>query len=91
MNEQDHRVTPAARLMMLLVRAYQIVLSPFMGGNCRFYPSCSNYGLEAIEVHGAIKGTWLAIRRIGRCHPFHDGGIDPVPPRAERPMRGVSS
>lgn len=90
MSEREHRVSPAARLMMLLVRAYQIVLSPFMGGNCRFYPSCSNYGLEAIEVHGAVKGTWLAIRRIGRCHPFHDGGIDPVPPRMERPVRGVT-
>ena len=91
MSEQDRRVSPAARVMMLLVRGYQIVLSPFMGGNCRFYPSCSNYGLEAIEVHGAFKGSWLAIRRIGRCHPFHDGGIDPVPPRPEPSARGVST
>jgi uncharacterized protein len=90
MSEQQHRVSLAARLLLLLVRGYQIVLSPFMGGNCRFYPSCSNYGLEAIQVHGAIKGSWLAIRRIGRCHPFHDGGIDPVPPRVERRAGSVS-
>lgn len=91
MSDREHRVSPGARLLMLLVRGYQIVLSPFMGGKCRFYPSCSNYGLEAIEVHGAFKGTWLAIRRIGRCHPFHDGGIDPVPPRVGRQARSVSS
>lgn len=83
MIENEYRVSPAARLLMLLVRGYQIVLSPLMGGNCRFYPSCSRYGLEAIEVHGAFKGSWLAVKRIGRCHPFHEGGIDPVPPPAD--------
>lgn len=91
MSESGHRVSPAARLVMLLVRGYQIVLSPFLGGNCRFYPSCSHYGLEAIEVHGALKGSWLAVKRIGRCHPFHDGGIDPVPARTDRQAGSVPS
>jgi len=55
------------------------LISPFLGQNCRFYPSCSKYAEEAITVHGGIKGSWLAIKRIGRCHPWHEGGIDPVP------------
>ena len=62
-----------------LVRAYQLILSPFIGNQCRFHPSCSNYALEAIEVHGALKGSWLAARRLSRCHPFNAGGFDPVP------------
>ncbi len=81
MTEQEQsRVRPGARLLLWLIRGYQIVLSPFMGGNCRFYPSCSHYGYEAVQVHGAVKGTWLAIKRVGRCQPFHEGGLDPVPP-----------
>ena len=62
-----------------LVRLYQILLSPFIGNQCRFHPSCSNYALEAIEQHGALRGCWLAVCRLGRCHPFHPGGFDPVP------------
>lgn len=62
-----------------LVRCYQAVLSPFIGNQCRFHPSCSNYALEALEHHGAIRGSWLAVKRLGRCHPFHAGGFDPVP------------
>ena len=65
---------------MLVVRAYQLALSPFTGGACRFEPSCSNYALEAIETHGALKGAALAARRLARCHPFAHPGIDPVPP-----------
>ena len=61
------------------IRLYQIAISPFLGTNCRFYPTCSSYALEALEVHGVIKGSYLAIRRILKCHPFHDGGMDPVP------------
>lgn len=78
--QQQQHGSLGARLLLLLIRGYQIVLSPFMGGNCRFYPSCSRYGYEAVQVHGAAKGSWLAIKRIGRCQPFHEGGLDPVPP-----------
>ena len=66
-------------VLKFLIRAYQLALSPMLGPRCRFYPSCSHYALEAIESHGALRGTWLTARRICRCHPFHDGGFDPVP------------
>lgn len=72
--------TIISRLLILLVRAYQYLISPLLGGNCRFYPTCSSYMIEAIETHGVIKGVWLGLRRIGRCHPYSDGGVDPVPP-----------
>jgi len=68
-----------SRLLQLLIRAYQLMLSPFLGSHCRFTPSCSSYASEAINRHGALRGTWLALRRIGRCHPFCNGGYDPVP------------
>jgi len=70
---------PAARVSLALVRTYQKLVSPFLGNNCRYHPTCSHYTYEAIEIHGAAKGSWLGIKRIGRCHPFHEGGIDPVP------------
>jgi hypothetical protein len=66
-------------LLLGSVRAYQYLLRPMLGANCRFAPSCSDYALEAIERHGAWKGSWLAVRRILRCHPYHPGGYDPVP------------
>lgn len=66
---------------MLLVTVYRRWVSPFLGPHCRFYPSCSAYALDALRVYGALEGTWLAVRRIGRCHPFHPGGFDPVPPK----------
>ena len=69
------------RLLILLVRAYQVTLSPIMGGCCRFEPSCSNYMIEAIRIHGAFKGVLLGTRRLLRCHPFGSHGYDPVPPR----------
>ena len=61
------------------VRGYQYLVSPMLGNNCRFYPSCSDYAREALERHGSLRGSWLAIRRLGRCQPFHPGGYDPVP------------
>jgi putative membrane protein insertion efficiency factor len=64
----------------LVIRAYQITLSPFVGGQCRFYPTCSHYGLDAYRAHGVLRGTLLTARRILRCHPFTRGGYDPVPP-----------
>jgi uncharacterized protein len=65
----------------LLIRLYQLTLSPFIGRSCRFYPTCSNYALEAIHTHGTLRGSWLALRRLSKCHPFHPGGYDPPPPR----------
>lgn len=67
------------RLLLGLIRGYQLVLSPLMGNNCRFYPTCSHYTMEAIEKHGALKGTWLGVKRIGRCNPWSEGGVDLVP------------
>ena len=67
------------RFFIFLIRIYQALLSPFLGNNCRYYPTCSAYTLEAIERFGALRGTWLGIKRVSRCHPFHEGGIDPVP------------
>jgi len=67
------------RLLLAMIRAYQFLLSPWVGNQCRFYPTCSHYAAEAIERHGAVRGSWLALRRIGRCHPWHPGGMDPVP------------
>jgi hypothetical protein len=61
------------------IRGYQYAIRPMIGANCRFFPSCSDYAREAIERHGAAKGSWLAARRICRCHPYHPGGYDPVP------------
>lgn len=72
--------TLAARALMLFVRGYRRFLSPLLGPTCRFRPTCSAYGLKAIRVHGALRGTWLTVKRIGRCHPFSPGGYDPVPP-----------
>jgi len=66
-------------LLLCAVRGYQYLFRPLLGSNCRFAPSCSDFAREAIEKHGAGKGTWLALRRIARCHPYHPGGYDPVP------------
>ncbi|GGE91220.1 membrane protein insertion efficiency factor YidD [Massilia psychrophila] len=68
------------KLLVGLLRAYQLLLSPMLGQNCRFYPTCSNYSIEAIRTHGAARGSLLALRRVCKCHPWNDGGFDPVPP-----------
>lgn len=68
-----------AKLLSLLIIGYKRFLSPLLGPNCRFYPSCSSYFLQALETHGAVKGSWLGLRRICRCHPLNEGGVDPVP------------
>ena len=66
-------------VLVFLVRVYQYTLSPFLGPSCRFYPSCSEYTRQAIQRHGPLSGLILAVKRILRCHPFHPGGVDPVP------------
>ena len=67
-------------MLLGLIRIYQVAFSPFFGRQCRFYPSCSHYAREAIQVHGTLHGSWLAVKRIVRCGPWHPGGPDPVPP-----------
>jgi putative membrane protein insertion efficiency factor len=69
-----------SRLLLAVLSAYRRFLSPLLGPRCRFTPSCSQYAVEAIRVHGAARGSWLAVKRVGRCHPFHPGGEDQVPP-----------
>jgi uncharacterized protein len=72
---------PSVCVGLVIVRAYQLLLSPFAGGACRFEPSCSAYAMEAIQTHGLLRGLWLSVRRVARCHPFAKPGIDPVPSR----------
>jgi putative membrane protein insertion efficiency factor len=75
-----------------LLRGYQLAISPFLGQRCRFYPSCSEYAMEAVEKHGVVKGLWLGVKRVSRCHPLHPGGFDPVPePGSERGVDGSRS
>jgi putative membrane protein insertion efficiency factor len=77
-------VSRPAKPLIALVRLYQVSLGPLMGGHCRFHPSCSNYAIEALREHGAIGGSWLALRRLLRCHPLARGGFDAVPSRDDR-------
>jgi putative membrane protein insertion efficiency factor len=74
-------MTWPVRLGLVAIRAYQLLLAPFVGGACRFEPSCSSYALGAVETHGLLRGLWLAVRRVARCHPLGRAGLDPVPPR----------
>ncbi|NJD23799.1 MAG: membrane protein insertion efficiency factor YidD [Betaproteobacteria bacterium] len=67
------------RLLVGLIRIYQYAISPFLGRSCRYHPTCSEYAVEAVEKHGALRGGWLGVKRICRCHPWHPGGYDPVP------------
>jgi putative membrane protein insertion efficiency factor len=66
-------------VIRFLIRGYQLLVSPWLGARCRFYPSCSQYALEALAEHGSLRGGWLSVKRLARCHPFHSGGYDPVP------------
>lgn len=84
--ELNSATRPVARLLLVLLRAYQSFLSPFYGGACKFYPSCSNYARAAVQRFGARRGTWLALKRLARCRPFSPGGYDPVPSAAERDL-----
>ncbi|SLN35016.1 Putative membrane protein insertion efficiency factor [Roseovarius albus] len=81
-------MSPLAHILSWPVKAYRLVFSPWVGFNCRYHPTCSKYALEALEKHGGIKGGWLALRRILRCHPWGNSGLDPVPeaksPKAEK-------
>ena len=72
-------VSPAARLALVLLRGYKLLISPFFAGSCRYLPSCADYARDAVVLHGALKGSWLALRRLSRCHPLCEGGHDPVP------------
>jgi putative membrane protein insertion efficiency factor len=77
-------MSPGVRAGVIAVRAYQLLLSPFAGGACRFHPSCSHYAIDALQTHGVVRGLWLAARRVSRCHPLGSAGFDPVPPRDAR-------
>lgn len=68
------------KVVILPIRGYQLFISPMLGPRCRFHPSCSQYAIEAVQTHGALKGLWLAVKRVLRCHPLNPGGYDPVPP-----------
>ncbi|MEE4277956.1 MAG: membrane protein insertion efficiency factor YidD [Halieaceae bacterium] len=69
------------KLLVAVIRAYQWCLSPWLGMHCRFHPTCSNYAIEALQTHGALRGSLLSARRLCHCHPWHEGGLDPVPPK----------
>ncbi|MDU8925282.1 membrane protein insertion efficiency factor YidD [Pasteurellaceae bacterium LIM206] len=69
------------KILIKLIRGYQLVISPLIGPRCRFVPTCSCYGIEALKTHGALKGSWLTVKRILKCHPLNKGGFDPVPPK----------
>jgi uncharacterized protein len=85
------RPGPVAQVLLALLRGYRLGVSPLLGPRCRFEPSCSAYAVDAVTSHGAWRGSLLSVRRVGRCHPFHSGGYDPVPPprpgRTERRRR----
>ena len=88
----DHATPPALRWwqrclvrgLIVPIKGYQLLISPLLGQRCRFWPSCSQYAIEALRLHGPIKGGWLALKRLARCHPFCEGGVDPVPEPAQR-------
>ena len=80
-DQRQTRRSLGTRVAQAPVRAYRKWISPLKPPTCRFYPTCSTYAMEALEVHGPVKGTWLTMKRIVKCHPFHPGGVDKVPPK----------
>ncbi|MEO1751104.1 membrane protein insertion efficiency factor YidD [Thiofaba sp. EF100] len=76
------------RVLIALVKAYRLLLSPFLGHHCRFEPTCSCYAIDALQHHGALRGSWLTVKRLLRCHPFSPGGYDPVPEPQDKPNHG---
>ncbi|RJX31569.1 MAG: membrane protein insertion efficiency factor YidD [Oxalobacter sp.] len=82
--------SPIKKLLLLLVRGYQLCISPLLGPKCRFYPTCSSYAMEAIQEHGAARGGWLALKRLCKCHPFHPGGFDPVPLKSDSTLSSTA-
>ena len=74
-------------VLIALLRFYRYAISPMLGRNCRFHPTCSEYAIEAVQRHGALRGGWMAAKRVGRCHPFNPGGYDPVPENTEITVR----
>ncbi len=78
------------KALIALLHGYRYAVSPLLGNHCRFHPSCSSFAIEALQTHGTVKGMWLTAKRLGRCHPWCEGGYDPVPPTASRhtPTRG---
>lgn len=77
-----------SKILIALVRGYQLLISPAIGSRCRFHPSCSQYSIEALRTHGALMGSWLTLRRLLRCHPLHPGGFDPVPSKGNKEEGG---
>lgn len=71
------------RVIIKLIGVYRYLISPFLGNNCRYYPTCSEYAQTSVERFGVFRGSWMAVRRISRCHPWHEGGVDPVPEKKE--------
>jgi putative membrane protein insertion efficiency factor len=72
------------KVLIALIRLYRFAISPFLGQVCRFHPSCSRYAEDCLLTHGLFEGSWLALKRLGKCHPFHPGGLDPAPPKGYR-------
>jgi hypothetical protein len=77
----EKNISPLQKLLISVIRLYQIAISPMLGPRCRFTPTCSQYAIEAVKSHGVIKGSWIASKRVLKCHPLNDGGYDPVPPK----------
>ena len=84
------RYDPVRYVLIGLLRVYRLLISPLYGQVCRYHPSCSAYALDAVREHGSIRGSWLSVRRLARCHPWAAGGYDPVPPRSSRVSAGAS-